>query len=162
MTEGILPEGIILYALTRDRAIDLWDRLKVYDALWPDETRGDVVKWVEFALAPSTLFLEETNGRAMYILSDVKEGLSANVHAVFFDHNLRSRVDLVKRLVTWAMFEFDLYRLQARIPAFARALRRFLFKIGFRQEGIIRDAFWFKGHLESAIIMSILRDEIGG
>lgn len=162
MTEALLPPGISLYTLTPERAVALWERLKGYDALWPDDTRGDVTRWVEFAVAPTTLFLEEAGGHAMFILSGIREGLKANAHAVFHDHKLRPRIALTRALILWAMFEFDLYRLEARIPAFSHALRRFLYNVGFRFEGRLRDDFWFHGHLEDALVLSMLRQEAGG
>lgn len=162
MTEAMLPPEVRLYSLTQDRAVDMWESLKTYDALWPDETRGDVVSWVEFCLKPSTVFIEEVGGRAMYILSDIREGLKARIHAVFHDHKLRYRVDTMKRLLAWAMFEFDLYRLEARIPTTSHALRRLLqHDLHFKYEGLMRDDHWFGGHLGSTVVLSILRDEVG-
>lgn len=161
MTEALLPDGITLYRLTKDRAVALWETLKGYDVLWPDDTRGDVVRWVEFAVAPTTQFLEEDGGNGMYILSEIKPGLKANVHAVLRDHRLHTRVQVVRSLLAWAMFEFDLYRLEARIPAFSHALRRWLQRdLGFTCEGVLRDAFWYKEKLISTVILSLLRDEI--
>lgn len=160
--EGVLPVGVHLYPLTRDRAVDLWEQLKVYDALWPDDTRGDVVRWVEFALLPTTLFIAGDDGKSMYILSGIREGLKANIHAVFHDHKLSPRVGLMRGLLAWAMFEFDLCKLEARIPDFSRALRRYLQRdLHFKVDGVLRDDFWYHGGLRSTVVLSLLRDEVG-
>lgn len=161
LIEAILPKGTRLYQLTRDRAIDLWDKLRKYDALWPDETRGDVVAWVEWCLRPSTQFIEADGGEAMFILSHIVEGLSANIHAIFYDHRVLPRVPLMRDLILWAMFEFDLYRLEARIPEFSHTLKRVLKRdLGFKLEGVLRNTFRFKGDLCNSVILSILREEV--
>ena len=161
MTEAILPVGVSLHRLTPQGAVDLWEGLKSYDALWPDSTRGDVVGWVEFALAPTTLFLKGDDDKSMYVLSGIHEGLKARVHAVFHDHKLHHRVGLVRGLLAWAMFEFDLYKLEAHIPDFSCALRRFLQRdLHFHLDGTLRDDFWWKGQLHSTVVLSLLRDEV--
>lgn len=161
ISEAILPKGVRLYRLTAERAVTLWDTLKGYDVLWPDSARGDLVGWVQYCMAPTTLFLEGEDGKSFYTLSQIKEGLSARVHAVFYDHKLAPRAPLVRELLTWAMFEFDLYRLEAMVPDFSRALRRFLQRdLHFRLEGVMRDTFWWKGSLHDTVMLSILREEV--
>jgi len=139
--------------------MDLWLKVKDYDRLFSDETRGDVESFYRSIFKQDTILLELPNG--VLTLSKIKPGLSAECHAVFFDRKLSDKTSYVRDCILWAFFEFDLHRLCAVIPYTSIALRRWMMKsLGFTYEGTMRDDFWYKGKLASSVVLSILRGEV--
>lgn len=155
-----IPEGLHLYQLTRDRAEALWTKVKDYDRLFSDETRGDKEGWMRNLFDSRTLVLETDDHEGLLFLSRIHEGLKAEVHAIMFDHRLSPRTDVVRRALIWAFLAFDLHRIGASIPSVSRALRRWMMKLGFDVEGVVRNDFWYKGTLADSLIMGLTRKEV--
>jgi len=155
-----IPEGLHLYQLTRERAESLWTKVQPYDRLFSDETRGDKEGWMRNLFDSRTLVLETDDTQGLLFLSRIHEGLKAEVHAIMFDHRLAERTDLVRRGLVWAFVAFDLHRIGASIPAASRALRRWMMKLGFDVEGVVRNDFWYKGVLADSLLMGVTREEI--
>jgi RimJ/RimL family protein N-acetyltransferase len=155
-----IPEGLHLYQLTRDRAEALWTKVRDYDRLFSDETRGDKEGWMRQLFDGRTLVLETDDGQAMLFLSRIHEGLKAEVHAIMFDRRLAGRTEVVRRALVWAFVAFDLHRIGASIPSASRALRRWMSRLGFRVEGTVRNDFWYKGTLADSLVMGLVRREV--
>lgn len=69
-------------------------------------------------------------------LSDIKPGLSAKGHYLFFDRQLSSKTEAIQAVIDWAFAEHSdwvpLKRLSVEIPDFAFALARHAYKkLGF-------------------------------
>lgn len=154
-----LPNEVKLLTLDPGMVMDLWLKVKDYDRLFSDKTRGDVEAFFFSTFKKDTILLDLPNG--ILTLSDIRPGLAAECHAVFFDRKLTNKTTLVRDCILWAFFEFDLHRMSASIPATSVALRRWMMKsLGFSYEGTMRDDFWYKGKLTSSVVLSILRGEV--
>ena len=154
-----LPEGVQHKVLTRQNLWDLWEAVKDLDGLFSDETRGDPVAFWENMLKDA-IVLETDDGGGILTLSSLKPGLRAEAHFTFWDHRLSPRVELIRSCLVWAFLNFDLYRIEVFIPAMGHTLRRVLKKIGFKEEGTLRNRSWYKGQLIDAIILAVLREDI--
>ena len=152
-----IPKGLHLYQLTLDRAEALWTKVSEYDRLFSDETRGDKEGWMRNLFDSRTLILETDDHQGLLFLSRIREGLKAEVHAIMFDRRLGPRTDLVRQALVWAFMAFDLHRIGATIPAASRALRRWMIRLGFDVEGVVRNDFWYKGELADSLIMGLTR-----
>jgi RimJ/RimL family protein N-acetyltransferase len=155
-----LPKGVQHKVLTRQNLWDLWETVRKFDRLFSDETRGDPIAFWKNILKDSVI-LETDDGGGILTLSNVKPGLRAEAHLTFWDHKLSPRIELIRDCLVWAFLNFDLYRIEVFIPVIGGpALRRFLEKLGFKKEGILRNRSWYQGQLIDTVLLSILREEI--
>ncbi len=154
-----LPSDVTLMTLDRDKVMDLWLKVKDYDRLFEDDTRGDVEAFYTSVYRKDTIILRLPNG--ILTLSKIRPSLSAECHAVFFDRRLADKTEAVRGAILWGFFEFDLYRLSAVIPKTSIALRRWMMRsLGFRHEGTLRHDFYYKGKLSDSTVLSLLREEV--
>ena len=123
-TLNSLPVGVQIARWSPEKLLLLWTKVKDYAKIFSDDTRGDAKAWTERMTAADTVVLEFEDG--LLILADLRPGLKASVHALFFDAKLRRHTEIVRNTILWAFFEYNLYRLSAEIPTFSRALTRFL------------------------------------
>ena len=154
-----LPAGVQHKILTRQNLWDLWETVRKFDRLFSDETRGDPIAFWENILK-NAIVLETDDGGGILTLSNMKPGLRAEAHLTFWDHKLSPRIELIRECLVWAFLSFDLYRIEVFIPALGHALRRVLKKIGFREEGILKNRSWYEGQLIDTVLLAILREEI--
>jgi RimJ/RimL family protein N-acetyltransferase len=79
------------------------------------------------------------------LLTDIQECTSAVAHFIFFDRDLRSKVQLCQSVMEWAFRELDLHILRLEIPTYAKILAHFARKrLGFRYEAEGRIPSWPK------------------
>lgn len=154
----LLPDEVEFVELTQDKVDFYWEKLKPYPHIFSDSTFNpeSFSKW----MCSKRSYILETKGGIM-VLDNIVEGLRGEVHAEFWDHKLSAKRDIFEKCLIWAFITFDLYRLEARIPEFCRALKRIMEKrLGFTFEGRLRDSYWYKGNLTDVNILSILRREV--
>ena len=153
-----LPEGVWHKTLSKESLLELWDRVKGFDRLFSDSTRGDPTSFWKNLL--SDCIVLETEG-GILTLRNIQEHLSGEAHLIFWDCKLSPKTELVRECLVWAFTTFDLQRIGTSIPVYAKALRRFLTdRLGFQIEGRLRNNAFFDGVLIDTLILSILREEI--
>ena len=82
-------------------------------------------------------------------IGDIVPRTDGRCHFIFFDHKLADKRALCLSLMAWAFERFELHRLSAEIPTYARALAKFARKLGFRYEAEGREPYTHKDeHLE--------------
>ena len=155
-----LPENVIFSCPTEEKVHSWWEKLKYCDKLFTDETLYDEVFFFKKLFNRNCYILEvEDNG--IIVFDNIVEGLKGEVHVSFWDYKLSKRRDLLKECLSWALLRFNLYRVEAYVPQYARAVRHFLDKkMHFVFEGRLRKTLWYKGQLTDVLIYSILREEV--
>jgi hypothetical protein len=137
---------------------EIWNRVRNLDAIFSDDTRYDPVEFSKNLLKDAVLLEVEDGG--IMSLSDLHPGTYAQAHLTFWDRHLSSRTKLIQECLFWAYTSFDLHRIEVIIPAFARAIRRFLKeKLGFTEEGVLRKRSKYKGDFIDQIVLSLLRED---
>ena len=155
-----LPEGCKLAAFDEDILIKLWLKVKPFDALFSDDDVKDPERFLELFLRPDCITIWVEDG-GFVLLKNIKRGQKAEFHACFWDKHLSSRTALLKNLVVWAFLEFELERLETFVATYAKAVLRFLLKrLGFSEEGTLRQVWKHKGVLNDMKVLSILRNEV--
>ena len=157
MTE--LPSGVKLGTANLEKIDWYWQKIKDFDRLFSDDIRWDEECFFEKMYAPDTVFFETENG--LLLLTGLREGMYAAAHITFWDHKLLPRVRMIKDLLTYCFIRYDLLRIEALIPEFSRALKRFMEKrLGFVYEGRMRDRIIYMGNPADILIYSLLRREV--
>lgn len=153
------PPGVRFFDLSPGTIVALWNKMKGFDPLFSDDNRWDVEKFHRSIYDRGTLVLEIDNG--VLLLTGMKPGHYALVHACFWDHKVSARLQLLKDTIIWAFVTFDLIRLEAFIPGFSRALSRILSKkLGFTFEGKLRKRMKYHGTFCDVLVYSLLREEM--
>ena len=155
-----IPQGIRLATFDEETIKWLWVKVKPFDLLFSDHDMKDPETFLQLFLSPTTItFWIEDGGFVM--VKNLYKGQKAEFHACFWDKHLSSRQDLLRQFVGWLFLEFELERLETYVATYARAVYRFLTKrLGFHEEGIMRQAWRHKGMLHDMHILSILRTEV--
>jgi hypothetical protein len=78
------------------------------------------------------------------ILNEVTPKVDAQCHFLFFDHTLADKRELCINLMRWSFERLELHRLSVEIPTYARALAKFVRKLGFRYEAEGRQPYQHK------------------
>jgi RimJ/RimL family protein N-acetyltransferase len=140
----------------------LWEKLREFDVLFNDHVRGDFEAFLNH-------FIVQVNGEfraaglmwdvddvGMFLLNDIKPAISASAHFVFWDRKFSGREELCREMVKYALDEFQLKRIQVEVPLYARKTMSAVERIGFVQEGRMRDTTlykddWFDSNVYSMI-----------
>ena len=153
------PEGTEFFEITYEKTHQIWEKIKNFDRLFDDSERWDEIAFFEKMYSYHSYALETTNG--IMIIDIVRRNHLGRCHVIFWDKKLLPKVDLLRECLIWCFLEFNLYVIEAYIPDYARALRRFIEKMmGFSYEGRLRNRIWYKGQLCDMIMFSILREEV--
>ena len=153
------PEGIRLTQLSAEKIKYLWNKLKVYDKVFEKGRIGDFDAFRNMLCREDTLVLEMDGG--LVILDNIIDGLRASCHAYFWENKIHALRPLMKDLILYGFFQFDLKRMECRVPFYARSVMRFLEKLGFKQEGRLRNAWEGKdGVLIDVLVYGILKEEV--
>tara|TARA_Y100000310_G_scaffold265573_1_gene276677 strand:+ start:167 stop:691 length:525 start_codon:yes stop_codon:yes gene_type:complete len=155
-----LPSGVSVVPRNPEKIAKLWLRLRGYDRLFSDSTLGDVRNFEGQMGDPRTVLFELHGG--VVIATEMRPGDRCSAHVAFWDHKLSARVELIQEILIWAFLVYDLQRVEAIIPSYARALRNFMTKrLGFKIEGKLRDRIskgdrrfdqWFLGLLRREVL----------
>ena len=152
-----LPKGVKLGTFDSVKLNHLWETVRRFPSTFADGTKNPE-SFAKRILAPDSIVLEFDGG--IVLVEAIREGLSAEFHATFWDHKLSARKDLLKQCILWLFFTFNLERLETYVASYACAVRRFVSdKLGFVHEGTMRRAFRNHGELHNLEIYSILRME---
>ena len=162
--------GVRSFHWTLDRA-DLY-KDKFFEAkILSDDITRDLLGFLSYAAQPNMLWFEiyetETDASVGFIsLSDMLRSfaedriISATWHAVVWDAKAAPRRDIATRFIKWAFDTFRLHRLNAMIPLNRGGVARFAKRIGFQEEGILRQARRYNGEWYGVLMLSILETEV--
>lgn len=154
-----LPEGVRLGVFSREKLLEMWNRLKPFDSLFMDCDMKNPDVFLANFLAKDSVTLEVDGG--FMILRYIRPGLKGEAHFTFWDKHLSPRAGLIRDCLAWAFLTFDLWRIETQIAEYAKSVRRFVEqKLGFRHEGCMRNAAWHQGRLIDMHIYAILREEV--
>lgn len=154
-----LPEGTHLLDLNDQVIAKIWEHAHNVSGVLDDFTEKDFPRFVASMRAWNTVVLIADGGTGIMYATNIREGLSAQVHFMFWDGKLRGREPLLKSVLQWFFATFHLQKVNAIIPDFCKALIRFAHRIGMTEEGTIRRHSYSKGRLYDIVCLGILREE---
>lgn len=154
-----LPEGTHLLDLNDQVVAKIWEHAHNVNGILDDFTEQDFPRFVESMRAWNTVVLIADGGTGIMYATNIREGLSAQVHFMFWDGKLRGREELLRSVLQWFFATFHLQKVNAIIPDFCKALIRFAKRIGMAEEGAIRRHSYSKGRLYDIVCLGILREE---
>lgn len=146
------------FIATPAKIVSLWQELEKYPSLFSDWSKGDFSVFSNIILAPDSIWLEIGDVGLLYA-TDIVEGVSASVHAIFFDRSVADKVDVCRELIKWLFAETSVHRLSADVPIDYYATKRLLTKLGFRYEGTRRESVLRRGKWVDIVLYGLTLDE---
>lgn len=127
--------------------------------MFDDFGKGDFKGFLAKLSQKNNLFFDIANGTGLACAYAVRPGLDAVVHIIMFDRRLRGREGTFLEILGWMFDKLMLRRCTAMIPADARTGIRLAQRMGFVQEGSMRDAMLREGKLVDLELFGLLREE---
>jgi RimJ/RimL family protein N-acetyltransferase len=137
----------------------IWRKLQAEENALDDLTKEAGAAFIQMMLAPNILKWElEDNGIVM--LSDIINGVSAQIHYMVWDNPPVSKViSAANELFEFAFNKFQLHRISAPIPSFNKEAKRLATLMGFKFEGEYREAYLKNGKFHNLSIYGLLDRE---
>lgn len=146
----------------------MWEKSRKYKTVFNDETRGDYKAFVD------KFFYQDTDGNLvsrglfwvvddfvgiMYI-TEIRPGIDAVAHFLFFDAVLNGRDVLVKALLKHVFEKYQFHRLSAEIALYANPkIFTFVEALGFKHEGRRRQYLFYNGNWSDLQLYYILKEK---
>lgn len=153
------PEGIKLLELTPEKGQFLWDTFNQIQGIFDDYHKDRADLFLQRLLAPDTVWLEREDGNGVLYLTEIIRGLSAVGHIVYWDKRLRGREEFTLDCLRWLMDTIPLQKVNVFLPDFAKTARSFTERMGFKQEGKIRNWTFYDAKLHDVFLFGITREE---
>jgi hypothetical protein len=143
---------------------------QTFDALWkkfhnvPLAMRPeweDKNKFFQYFNVPTSIFYEIGDLEGLASLVGIIPNLSGVVDFVMFDKLLMGREETFHGILEEMFDAIKAARLTAIVPITRYAVRRSFLRLGFEEEGRMRNAFRGRRGLEDITILGLLREEVG-
>ena len=153
------PEGTRWLELTPTKLKELWEKMDAISGLFDDFSRGNFKLFCSRLQAPNSIWVETEDSNGLFYATDVRPGLSATGHLVFFDKKLRGKEELSMDLIRFLITGAGLKKVNVYLPDYAGAAMHFVERMGFRKEGCLRRWSYSKGRLYDMHLYGITREE---
>lgn len=153
------PEGTHYLQVSREKALELWEKLNSIPGLWDDFTVNRPEVFFQHLGSPDSVWLERDDGNGILYLRGIIPGLSGSGHVVYWDRKLRGREDFTLNVLRWFMTNVPLQKVNLYLPDYARIVHSFAKRVGFKEEGRIRRWSYSNGKTFDIFVMGITREE---
>lgn len=154
-----LPKGVHLLELSKEKALELWDKLNGISGLWDDFTVNRPEVFFQKLSSPDSVWLERDDGNGILYLRGVIPGLSASGHVVYWDRKLRGKEEFTLTVLRWLMNTIPLQKINLYLPDYVQAARSFAKRLGFKEEGCIRRWSYSGGKTFDIYVFGMTREE---
>lgn len=154
-----LPSNWDTFICTKEALADVYSRLMQFPILFDDSIRGDYEAFVRDMINPDSVVLK-TGDYGICRISDVLVNRDAEVHLAFWDRRFRGRLEECQQANKWIFDKLGLQRLTIIVPAIATNTQHFIKALGFKREGVMRDAWMYDGKFMNLHVFGILREEV--
>jgi len=154
-----LPAGWQNFAATKENITRAWWEMNKFPILFDDFKRGNFKYFISLFLDPDNLFLQ-CGDYGLARIRGIQPGGNCEIHLTFWDRRFRGRQAECLAALKWLFYHFKLERATIVIVETSRVAIKFIKSLGFKQEGVLRNSFLFKGKYLNSIIFGILKEEV--
>lgn len=150
-----------------DRATQIWQHYMEHKIM-PDDVPTARDGFIAFLLSSGGLWFDVLqNGESVGIMfiTDLIRNIdrpgffSANWHAAVWDNKVTPRVEAARACIRMLFTILKLHRLQSIIPLRFGGTIRLAKKIGFKEEGVMREMMRYDGEWNGCLLLSILESD---
>lgn len=136
-----------------------------FDILFSDYSKGDPELFVRQFLNPRGAWFsveKQSTGEEVGVLylTELNPYWDAFAHISFWDSILPGREPVIWDTAQWVMETYALPRLSAEVPTYQKHFNRFVRKLGFREEGLKRQAGLREGKRVDHYLYGMLANEL--
>lgn len=149
--------------LTRAKADWLWSHVEQFRMSWDDHTVGTLENFSRMFLERSNVFeelYEDDKLIGLLGLMNVHPGHTGDLHVVFWDKSFKGRIDPIRKWLMQSISELRLQRVSAFVPDTNRPAWKFVKRLGFRIEGVLRKAAMYQGRCVNVVALGLLTEEM--
>lgn len=164
---GVVNRKVRPTLITLDRVKFLWEKMKEFDVLFNDFTKGDLEAFLRHFITQdangefhSAGLMWDVDDVGMFILKEIKPYDSAEAHFIFWDQVFNGREELCRRMLKYAFGRFKFQRIYTLVGVHATSTLNAVERIGMVQEGRIRSAVLYEGKWFDANLYGVLPDDI--
>jgi RimJ/RimL family protein N-acetyltransferase len=156
-----IPQQFKPLTLTKDKVTLIWEKFKQFPVT-DDAGKDDFVWFMQRLASPTSIWFEyhDPTWVGLTWFENIVVGQGADAHVFLWDKRLRGRESIVQEIGTWMFQTFKLERISTYAPSFARATIKFIERVGFKQEGVIRLGYKHNGQLYDYVCFGILKNEL--
>lgn len=166
------PEGTVIrhvrpVALTRDKLVDYYERLKEFDIAFNDHVPNSPGGFASIFLSVNEDMTVSANGLLFEVddvgilyLTHITPGYCGTAHFAFWDRRLRGREELCLAMLRFGFETYGFQRIETRVAMYAVPMLGAVERIGFTKEGRAREAVLKDGDWYDVNLYSILRREV--
>jgi hypothetical protein len=155
-----LPDGAQMLVLDPEKLMKIWNHFNTIPGILDDygKERFDIFQMAFYS--QDSVWIERTDGNGLLYATSIIPHLSANVHFVYWDRHLAGREQFTIDCLRWVMHVGDLKKVNAWIPHFCSVAHKFARKLGFKQEGYIRNWSYSQGKLYDILCFGMTKEEV--
>jgi hypothetical protein len=145
----------------KDKVIDLWSKVKDLDYIFDDTTRGHAGIFLKYMFNEGVLFLE-LGDFGLLVADDIRPFVSCGVHYCIWDTSVSAfEVRAVLRDALTQLFDsYNLHRINAVIPEGNTTACRMANSLGFKVEGLLREAYLSHGKYQNLEFYGLFRESL--
>lgn len=142
-----------------------FERFKIFTDDVPKTVEGFMATMMGSLWFECVNSLTDENVGFMYLMDFMpsqteKRFLSATFHAITWDAKAAPRLQVGKDFIRWAFHQFKLHRLMVLVPLTKGGAIRMIRRLGFKDEGVMREAMRYGGIWVGILILSMLEGEV--
>lgn len=165
--EGTFIREVRFAPLSVSRLKEYYNKLSKFEVLFNHYIANDVDAFIHSFvhidaagnIVPNGLIWEVDDVGLLY-MTEISPEYQAKVHFTFWDRRLRGREPIIQEMIKWSFKTFGFRRLVAEIPLYATPAILMAEKVGFKKEGRMRSAAYYRGKWFDMNLYSILREEV--
>jgi RimJ/RimL family protein N-acetyltransferase len=154
------PEGTKAFYLSPGNIQALWEMFNKIPGILDDYAKENYEAFITKLFDKDSIWFECTGFPGVLYANGIRTGLSAHVHFVFFDSKLRGRELFLINVLKWLVNMLQLEKVNAFVPKFCKSLISFLKRLGFREEGEVRNWSRNGGKLFNVVILGMTKEEV--
>lgn len=150
--------------LTLDKLGQFWGIISKFRTLFSDLTKNDMSNFLRFVTESNSMWLEvwrKDEWVGIVCLTNLYKVIDTDAHLIFWDHQLKDKVPICKKIMQWTFKTFPLQRITVEIPKFYYSTTRLVEQdLGFKFEGEKRNAVLIEGRWANVRLFGITRADM--
>lgn len=146
--------------LTEQKVVDLWNQIRAFPMVFDDFSRDRYDLFVAKLFNPANVFVDIGPGLGLAAGVACTPRLDTVLHLVMFDRRLRGREPVFHEIMQFFFERLQLRRMTAMIADDCRTALRLVERLGFKHEGVMRQAMLKEGQYVDVYVYGILREEL--
>jgi RimJ/RimL family protein N-acetyltransferase len=148
--------------LSLERLRFIWDKLKDFKVLFNDHVAGDFQAFINHFIVQvdgeytAAGLMWDVDDVGMFFLNEIRPAISGTAHFTFWDKRTKGREDLCRDMIRYVFDTYKFVRIETRVPLYAKSALAATERIGFIQEGRLRDSVLYEGKWFDVNVYSIL------